>query len=164
LHISFNTLRRPPGARPFCRLCVLCRDSLRGQSLMNLDRCFVVVWPQRQTFVRILLTTTRIGVCPSRRPTVLLPERSSKREIVRKFVVPKKSSERPAKISFIRKSSKSVRVSTSPSSSRRKKTRSGKNKEQKKTKNKKTQKREGKRLSKERRQKACLGRRGRWWY
>jgi len=36
-------------------LCFLCRDSLRGKSLMNLDCLFVVVWPQRQTFVRILL-------------------------------------------------------------------------------------------------------------
>jgi len=45
----------PAGRPPFCMLCVLCRDSLRGQSLMNLDWCFVVVWPQRQTFVRILL-------------------------------------------------------------------------------------------------------------
>ena len=47
---------RPPGARPFCTLCFLCRDSLRGsKSLMNLDCRFMVVWPQRQTFVRILL-------------------------------------------------------------------------------------------------------------
>ena len=46
---------RPPGARPFRMLCFLCRDSLRGKSLMNLDCRFVVVWPQRQTFVRLLL-------------------------------------------------------------------------------------------------------------
>jgi len=45
----------PAGRPPLCMLCVLCRDSLRGQSLMNLDWCFVVVWPQRQTFARILL-------------------------------------------------------------------------------------------------------------
>jgi len=68
LHIPFNTLQapaaahfvccvcgRPPGARPFRMLCFLCRDSLRGKSLMNLDCRFVVVWPQRQTFVRLLL-------------------------------------------------------------------------------------------------------------
>jgi len=35
--------------------CVLCRDSLRGMSSVNLECCFVWVWPQRQTFVRILL-------------------------------------------------------------------------------------------------------------
>ena len=55
MHIPFNTLRAPAGRPPFCVLCFLCRDSLRGQSLMNLDWCFVVVWPQRQTFVRLLL-------------------------------------------------------------------------------------------------------------
>jgi len=44
--------------------CVLCRDSLREvcpQSSVNLNKCcFVWVWPQRQTFVRILLHS-RIG-------------------------------------------------------------------------------------------------------
>ena len=55
LHIPFNTLRAPAGRPPFCMLCFLCQDSLRGQSLMNLDWCFVVVRPQRQTFVRLLL-------------------------------------------------------------------------------------------------------------
>ena len=35
--------------------CVLCRDSLQGVSSVNLECCFVWVWPQRQTFVRILL-------------------------------------------------------------------------------------------------------------
>ena len=29
---------------------------------MNLDWCFVVVWPQRQTFVRILLTIQNQGL------------------------------------------------------------------------------------------------------
>jgi len=39
---------------------------------MNLDWCFVDVWPQRQTFVRIpllSLTTPESAVCTSRRPT-----------------------------------------------------------------------------------------------
>ena len=38
---------------------------------MNLDWCFVVVWPQRQTFVRILLTIQNRPSASSRRPTFL---------------------------------------------------------------------------------------------
>jgi len=52
LHIPFNTLRAPA---LLYVVCFVCRDSLRGQSLMNLDCRFVVVWPQRQTYVRNLL-------------------------------------------------------------------------------------------------------------
>jgi len=40
------------GSPPFCMFCVLCRDSLRGQSSVNLECCFVSVWPQTQTFVK----------------------------------------------------------------------------------------------------------------
>jgi len=45
-------------ARPFVFVCcVFCAEIYceRGQSLVNLRCGFVVVWPQRQTFVRILL-------------------------------------------------------------------------------------------------------------
>jgi len=73
---SFERLAHPvqriAGARrapPFCMLCFLCRDSLRGQSLMNLDCRFVVVWPQRQTFVRILLQLQNRTSASNRRPT-----------------------------------------------------------------------------------------------
>jgi len=48
------------GSPRFRMSCVLCRDSLRGVSSVNLECCFVRVWPQRQTFVRILLHS-RIG-------------------------------------------------------------------------------------------------------
>jgi len=37
---------------------------------MNLDCRFVVVWPQRQTFVRILLTFQNRPSASSRRPTI----------------------------------------------------------------------------------------------
>jgi len=36
---------------------------------MNLDWCFIVVWPQRQTFVRILLQNQNRPSAQSRRPT-----------------------------------------------------------------------------------------------
>jgi len=54
-HIAIAGARRAPAH--FVCSCVSCAEiHCEEQSLMKLDCRFVVVWPQRQTFVRILLT------------------------------------------------------------------------------------------------------------
>ena len=72
-HILRTTCTSRPtrcGSLPFRMFCVLCRDSLRGVSSVNLECCFVWVWPQRQTFVRKSLTIQNRTSAQSSRPTV----------------------------------------------------------------------------------------------
>ena len=75
-HILQTTCTYRPtrcGSLRFRMFCVLCQDSLRGVSSVNLECGFVWVWPQRQTFVgkSLTLTIQNRTSAQSSRPTFL---------------------------------------------------------------------------------------------